>query len=145
MAILLLTGGCERPKRPAMKRIVESKQTPLRLVPIAVVHAGIRSGELKRAFPCFRSAVAEKSAIKAGDLRKLLRQLCLIFVIEEVRSMNQLRCLMFQDSLNRRVRMAQRIHANSTEEIEIALPFRVPEINPAPAREEHLLAVVGLQ
>src|SRR5207244_3804274 len=69
----------------------------------------------------------------------------LIFVIKEVGSVNQLSRLLFQHSLDRRMRVTESIDPNSAEKIEVALPFRVPEINSSAAGEEHLLPVVRWQ
>ena len=43
------------------------------------------------------------------------------------------------------MRIPQSIHANSADEIQVALAFRVPQIYAATARKQHLLAVVGWQ
>ena len=77
-----------------MKRIVERQQTPLRFMAIAVIHPSVGPRQLQRAFPCFGSAVTKKRAVEAGDFREPLGQLRLILVIEEIRRVNQLACLL---------------------------------------------------
>src|SRR5713101_22857 len=114
-------------------------------MPIAVVFLGVRAGKLQRALPGLSSAIAEESAVEAGDFREPLRQLRLIFVIEQVRSVNQLPCLLFQDFLDSRMRVAQRIHPDAAEEIQITFPGRVPKIDSATAGEEYLVPVVSRQ
>ena len=41
--------------------------------------------------------------------------------------------------------MTQSVDSNSTEEVEIALAFRIPEIDAATALEKHTLTVIGGQ
>src|SRR5690348_16780086 len=103
IAILRLPGGRERAKCAPVERIFECQQTPLRLVSIAAVGPSIGASELQCSFPCFRSAIAEKRAIHTGHLRQPLCQLRLKRVIEQVRGMNQLRCLLSNDLLDRRM------------------------------------------
>src|SRR5438094_3726552 len=126
-----------------MKGIFQRKQTPLCFVAVAVVRAGISPGQLQRTFPCFGAAVAEKGAVKSRTFREALRQFCLVFVIEEIRSVNQLPCLLLENLLDRWMSVAQRIHADSAEEIQIALAGRIPEIYSATASEQHFLPVIS--
>src|SRR3954470_4444919 len=114
-------------------------------MPIVVVRTSIGASQLQCAFPGFSSAVAEKCAIEPRDFHQPLRQIGLVFVVEEVRCVNQLPGLLLKHLLNCRMSMPERIHANAAEEIEIAFAFRIPQINSAPAREEDFLAVIGWQ
>jgi hypothetical protein len=43
------------------------------------------------------------------------------------------------------MRVAERIDTDTTEEVEVALAFVVPQVNALPARKEHGVTVVGLE
>ena len=112
---------------------------------IGIFHARQRARQLERAFPGFGAAVAEKGFIQAGDFGQPLRQLRLIFMEEQIRHVNQPAGLLFQNVLNRGMRMAQRIHSHPAQEVEILLSLGIPQIDAAAVRKQHALAVVGGQ
>ena len=112
---------------------------------VAIVCAGISAGQLQRTFPCLGPTIAEERAIKAGDFHQPLCQFSLILVIEQIRRVNQFSGLLFQNFLNCGMPMPQRIYTNAAEKIQIALTFRIPQINAAAASEKYFLPVVGRQ
>src|SRR5437016_12189097 len=101
--------------------MLESEDAPVSFVSVAVIDAGIGARQFQCAFPGFGSAITKKCAVESGNLGQPFCQFRLVLVIEEVRSVNQLPCLLLQNFLDRGMRVAQRIHADSAEEVEIAL------------------------
>src|SRR5215471_18817475 len=145
MAVFFLAGGCERSESASVEGVFECQQTPLGFVAVMVVGAGKGTRELKCALPGFGATVTEKCAIEAGDFPQAFRQFRLVLVIEEIRRVNQLAGLPLQHFLNRRMRMTERIHADSAEKIEIALAGRVPEIDTLATGEQDFLPIVSRQ
>src|SRR5947209_7752774 len=88
VTILFLSRGCQRTKGASMKRILQRQQPPLSFMPVVVLRAGVRAGELQSAFPRFRAAIAEECFLKPRDLCELFRQLGLILVEEQVGNMD---------------------------------------------------------
>ena len=101
------------------------------------------AGQLERSFPGLSAAVAKESAVKPGDLGQQPRQFRLILVEEKIRNMNQPASLTLDRRLNRRVIVAERIDSDSTQEIQIPLAARIPEIYAAPADKKDGLPLVG--
>ena len=143
MPIFFLSSGGQRAKGAAVKRILQRQQTPLGFVAVAVLGAGKGAGHLERAFPGLGAAVAEESLVQAGDPGQPLRQLGLELVEEQIRHVNQPARLPLQRGLDHGMRVAQRVHPDPAQEIEIALAARIPEIDAAPALEQHALAIVS--
>ncbi len=57
--------------------------------------------------------------------------------------MNQPASLALDCRSDRRMVVAERVHSDSAEKIEIALPPRIPEIHAAPANKKNGLSLVG--
>ena len=126
-----------------MKGIFQRQQTPLGFVAIAVLGARKGPSQLERAFPGLGAAVAEKCLVQTRNLRQSLRQLRLVLVKKQVRYVNQLASLAFQRRLNDRMRVSQGVDADAAQEVEIAFASRIPQIDAAPALEQHALAIVS--
>ena len=112
---------------------------------IVVLCAGVGASQLQRAFPSLGSTVAEKCAVQARDFGQAFRELCLVFVKEKIGDMNQPARLFFKSGADCRMRMAQRVHTNATQKIQVAISPRVPQIQSAALFEENLLTIVGRQ
>jgi hypothetical protein len=89
-------------------------------VSVGVVHASKRARQFQRAFPGFGSAVAEEGFVEAETLISF-GQLGLIFMKTNLRRESAFR-LLLQDGLYRLMPVAQRIHAEAAEEVEILHP-----------------------
>src|ERR1039458_1628738 len=126
-----------------MKRVLHGKNAPLRLVAVPIIHLRTGAGELERSFPSLGAAVAKESAVKPGDLRQQPREFRLILVEEEIRNMNQTAGLALDRRLDGRVVVAERIDADSAQEIQIPLAPRIPEIHAAPAHKKDGLTLVS--
>ncbi len=107
---------------------------------------------LDRAFFCNSGTEAWETALKlARAYGKHLapkgskpKTKFLVMVIEQIRRMKQFAGLFFNRLANLRVCVAQRVHTNSTQEIEVALPFIVVQVDALPALQENRQAVVCL-
>src|SRR6266849_9179302 len=106
-----------------MKRIVHGKNARLWICLAAVAIIRLRKGasQFERSFPSLGAAVAEESAVKSGNFRQQPREFRLILVEEKIRDMNQPAGLTFDRRLNSGVVVAERIHSDSAQEIQIAL------------------------
>src|SRR5450631_827553 len=146
-AIFGLTGGGERAKGATMKRVIHGQNARLwiwiGLAAILILHLRKGAGEFERSFPGLGATVAKESAVQSGDLRQQPREFRLILVEEQIGNMNQSTGLTLDRRLNGRVIVAERVDADSTQEIQIPLVPRVPEIHTAPANKKDGLALVG--
>src|ERR1019366_4524323 len=142
-SIFRLPGGGQRAKGASMKRVLHGKNAPLRLVAVPIVHLRKGAGELERSLPGLGAAVAKESAAKPGDLRQQPREFRLILVEEQIGNMNQPAGLPLDRRLDGRVVVAERIDSDTTQEIQIPLATRIPEIHAAPANKKDGLALVG--
>src|SRR5215471_18996556 len=124
MAILCLPSSSERTEGAAVKRIVQRQDPPLGLVAIGILNAGKGTGELEGAFPGFGAAVAEEGAIEPRHFRELFRELRLKLMEEQVGNVDQAISLTFQRRLNRRMAIAEGIHADAAKKVEIPLAMR---------------------
>ncbi len=91
------------------------------LLPLAAQQAGMRTGQLERAFPRFGAGVGEENPVESGTLREPQRQLCLPFVKKQIRSVDQCSALPRNRFFDRRMPVAQRIHADAGQQIEIEM------------------------
>ena len=145
MTILCLPGRGQRTKGAAVEGIFQSQNAPLRLVAVRVLSAGQGTGELERSFPGFGAAVAEKCLVQAGNLGQPFGQFRLVLVIEQVGYVNQPARLALEHSLDRGVCVPERIDPQPAQEIEVAFPFRVPEVDAPSPSKENALAIIGWQ
>src|SRR6202522_3930374 len=93
----------------------------------------------------FRAGVRKEGAIEAGALHEQSCELCLPFVIEEIRSVNQLTAFIDDRPLNRRMAVAQRIDADAAEQVEIMLAILVNDVYAFAAHKENWVAVICVQ
>src|ERR1700716_2772145 len=106
-----------------MKRVLHGKNARLWicLAAVPIIHLRKGAGELERSFPGLGAAVAKESAVKSGNFGQQPREFRLILVEEKIRNMNQPARLTFDRRLDSRVAVAERIHSDSAQEIQIAL------------------------
>src|SRR5271169_7163337 len=99
--------------------------------------------EFDCAFHCFRTAVRKKHAIEAGKLAETLGKPSLVFVVVEIRDVNQLRRLIANRLHDSRMRVAERVHAQSGNEVQIFPALEVVQENALPALKGDWVTVVG--
>src|SRR5207249_3179885 len=101
--------------------------------------------QLNGSLDSLRAAVGEERTLQAGQSTKLFGQQPLKLVVVEIRKVNHSSGL-FADYLHdSRMRMAQRIHAETGYEIEIAFAIQIVKKNAFAALEDQRVAVVGLK
>src|SRR5258708_23187265 len=143
--IFRLTRGSERAKRPSMKRVFHGEDARLWawLAAVLIIHLREGARELERSLPGLGAAVAKESAIKPGDFGHPPREFRLILVEKQIGNMNQSACLTLDRRLDGRMVVAQRIDSDPTQEVQIPLAARIPEIHATPANKKNGLALVG--
>ncbi len=104
------------------------------------------SGETRQldgAFHRLGAAVREEGAIEARELAQALGQLSLVFVVIEIRNVNDPGRLLADGLHDARMSMAQRVHSEPGDEVEILLAFEVVEENTFAALKANGITVVG--
>ncbi|SPF39321.1 hypothetical protein SBA1_270036 [Candidatus Sulfotelmatobacter kueseliae] len=146
LAMLILPGQRQCAKRPPMIGTLERHQPAFRR-PARAMSSQPR--QLDRALDRLRPAVGEEhprhSRRAAGKLAQLFRQPPLILVIVEIRNVQQLRRLLANRLHDPRMRVPQRIHAQSRNKVEIALALDVIHEHSLAARQHDRIAVISLQ
>src|SRR5207248_573181 len=128
LAVLRLSRGGERSVGAAMEGIFHGEYPPLGLRSFRKGLLGIGASDFERAFPRFGTAVRQEYAIETGNTRQALGELHRELVVVKIRGVNQLRGLLCNRLQYRRVAIAQRIHSDSANEIEIPLALGVVEV-----------------
>src|ERR1017187_933350 len=99
--------------------------------------------QLDCAFHRLGAAVGEEGAVEAGKLAQTLGQLSLIFVVIEIRYVNDPGGLLADGFHDAWMSMSERVHPEAGHEIEILLTFEVVEENTFAALKADGIAVVG--
>ena len=141
LAVFRLAGDGKRAEGAAVKGIFE--RNDLELVGRDVVAVGL--DHLERAFGGFGAAVGEKGSRKAAHLRDAFGERSLVFVVEEIRSMDQARSLFLNGGDDARMVLSERIDADAGDEIEIALAVDVPHVRSVAAHKNERMAGIVLQ
>ena len=115
------------------------------LLAFAAQQSGMRARQFQRAFPRFGAGVGKEDAIHARALRQPQRQFRLSLVIEEVRRVDQRSALVHDGSLNRRMPVAQRIHADAAQQVEILRTALVNQVHALAADKQDRVPFVGLK
>ena len=105
----------------------------------------MRLHHLQRAFGGFRAAVGEKGPGQTAGFGNALRQRSLIFVVEQIRCVDQARRLFPYDRDNARMILSQRIHTDPGNEVEITLSAGIPHIWPIAACNHDRMAGIILE
>src|SRR5689334_18424067 len=84
----------------------------------------------------FGPAVGEKSSLQPAYLSDPFGERSLIFVVEEVRRVDQARRVLLCRANDARMIVAERVHADAGNEVQIAFPVYVPNVR-AVAAPEH--------
>ena len=116
----------------------------LDLIP-RIVLIPVRADHLQRTLHRLGSRVAEKRALQPADLGQPFRQRSLELVIVKVGAVNELRRLIPDRLHDARMPVSQRIHADSGDEVEIALPRQIVNIRPLSAAQNQRIPGVVLQ
>ena len=135
--------GRERPRRPPVKRILQSQHLKALKAAAPVLLARVGSGQLQRAFDGFRAAGGEEGSVEPCEPHQPLSYFRLIGMVDEVRDMKEGLRRITQNRENLRMGMAESIHRQSTEEVEVFLPFIVEEKAARSSHHHHREALVG--
>ena len=103
----------------------------------------MRARQLHRGFPRLGAGVRKEHAIHARALRQPQRQLRLPLVKEQIRSMNQRTALARNRLFNRGMPVAQRIHADAAQQVEIPIAVLIDQIHALAALKEQRIAFIG--
>ena len=130
LAMFVLAGQRQRSKRAPVIRAVQRHQPALRLAARAMSR---QTRQLDRSFDRLGPAVREERAVQSRKRAQLLRQRPLVFVVVEIRNVHQLRRLIANRLHDPRMRVPQRIHAQSRKQNrDSACPRCRKETRPCP-------------
>ncbi len=101
--------------------------------------------QLQRAFNRLGAAVGEESAIQSRRRAKFLGEQSLVLVVIEIGDVDGFRSLIANDLHDARVRVAERIDAQSRKEVEIALAVDIENVDALAARNGQGIAGIGVQ
>src|SRR5581483_3336923 len=128
LAILFRPGGGKRTEGPAVKRILHRKDfIPLERLR-GVLLSRVRTGELDGAVSRFSSAIGKEGPVEARKPGQFLRQRRLIRMVDEVRDMQQGFGFVAQNGKDLRVRIAQSVHRQAPQEVQVFLALVIPEV-----------------
>src|SRR5579859_2350756 len=141
-AIFFFVSGGQRAKRPAVESMFQGQNPPLWLFAFSAIGLGVSARKFQRTFPGFSAAVGKECAVHAGNLCQRCGQAALILVVKEVRSMHQQLRLLRNRLGQRRMRIAQRIHADAAEQIKVFAALVVIQVNAAAFMQKYGIAVI---
>ena len=84
----------------------------------------VSARQLERAFHRFRAAVAEKHAVESRPFGELARERRLIRIVKQIRDVRGAARFAADHANHARMRVAQRVHGNSGQKIEIFPPLQ---------------------
>src|SRR5208282_783466 len=140
LAVLFLAGQRQGAKRSAVKRTLQRHQLGLGLA------ARLVSGETRQldgAFHCFGSAVRKEDPVKARKPAKAFGELSLVFVVIEIRNVNDPSRLLADGLHDARMSVPEGVHPQPGHEVEILFALEVVEENTFAALKAYGIAVVG--
>src|SRR6185437_12234821 len=144
-AIFLFMGGRKRAKGAAMECMLQGKDAPLGFRICRSIRFRVGTSNFQCRFPCFSAAVGEKGPVHAGDLCQGSREFALIFVIKEIAGMDKQLRLLRNGPGNCRVRVAQRIHADAAQEVEVLSAAIIVKMHPPAFLQQHRVTVIRRQ
>src|SRR5207302_3494593 len=103
---------------------------------------GIGASQFERPFPRLCAAIAEESPVETGNLRQPLGQFRLVLMKEEIGDVNQLGGLASNHRSDRGISIAERVHPNTTQKIQILLALRIPEVYPSSVSKQDWVALI---
>ncbi len=112
-----------RAEGAAVETLLESQELRADGLPFAPQEARVRASKLQRSFPGFGAGVGEEDGDPVRHvLSDAVGQVRLSLVVKkEIRRMNQRAAFVSSDSFfNRRMPVAERVHAEAAEQVEIA-------------------------
>ena len=97
----------------------------------------------QRGLHSFRTGIAEETPLKARNLRETPGKTALIFVIVQVRTVEEQFRLPADRLQDARMRMTERVYANARDQVEIAIAIDIVHVTTFPPLErEGVTAVV---
>ena len=141
-AVFVLPGERHGAKGSSVIRTFESHQLALGLASHAMT---CQAGEFDGSLDGLGAAIREKSAVQTGKLAELLGQSSLKLVVVEIGKVDGASRLLANCFDHPGMSMAKSVDPESGDEIQVAIPFPVEQINSLAALEGDGIAVVGGQ
>src|SRR5581483_4609823 len=139
-AVLVLAGQRHGAECSPVIRTFQRDQFTLALPSRAV--AG-KPGQFDRAFDGFGPAVGKENLLHSGKQAKSFSESALVFVVVEVREMNDFGGLLTNHFHDGRMRMPERVYSQPGHKIQVLLAINVVQKNPFPPGEHDRISVVG--
>ena len=98
-----------------------------------------------RAFGGFGAAVSEEGTVEAADFGNALRQRPLVFVVKKIGSVDQARGLLLDHPHDARMILAESIHPDTGDEVEIAFARSVPHVRTVATHQNERMTRVVLE
>ncbi len=140
-AIFFLAGDGKSAQRASVKGIVQGHD--LEFLGIDFVAVGAR--HLERALHGLGAGVAEERAVEAAGFGETLGERGLVGVVVEIRGVQQAAGLLADHLHQTGVRVAERVHADAGDEVEVALAGWVKHITAFAAVQYERVAGIGLE
>ena len=121
---MIIPGDGKRAQAPAVEAVLHGDDL---VTGPAVAGKGIFECGLHGAFDGFRTAVAEENFVHARDPAEFFRGSDCRLIVEKIRDMNELFCLLLQGFCVSRVAVAEGGNGDAGEEIQIGLAVGVKE------------------
>src|SRR5690348_7952483 len=99
---------------------------------------------LHRAFDRLSAGITEESPLQSTGLREPFRKRPLVFVVVEIRSVEEQRGLLANHFRDAWMRVSQRVYADAGDHVQIALAIRVVNIGTFPAMQRNRIPGIVL-
>ena len=142
LAVFDRVGGCHGAERASMEGLFHGQHPPFTRA-VFRFQVGRDSRQLERSFKGFGAAVAEEHPVQSGSFGQPRRQLDRVLVKEQIRGVDQLSGLRRNRLGDRGVRIAERVHPDSAQKVQIRVAFRVVDVNALAASQQNWIAIVG--
>ena len=141
-AVLFGPSGRQRAERASVKRVFERQD--LDAIEVSgMLLAGIGARQFHRAVGDLGARVGKEDALEPGQRSKLLGERGLIGMVEEIGDVEQRLRLVAQDGENLRMAVAERVHRQPTQKIQVFPAALVVEIASLSPDRQDGQAVIG--
>src|SRR5579863_1335907 len=141
-AVLVLSGERHGAKGAAVIRALQGHQAALRLAACAM---SCQPRQLNGAFDRFGPAIGEESALQSREAAQPLCEQSLIFVVIKIREVNGVGRLLADSLKDSGVGVAQSVHTQTGNEIQVAFAVEVKKENALAAGDYERIPAVGLE
>ncbi len=142
LAVLRLVRGRDRAEGAAVEALFQGQELRSDILAFAAQQARVGAGQLQCAFPRLSAGVGEEDAVQPGALGEAQRQLRLPLVKEEVGSVDQRAALVDDGAFDGGMTVAERVHADAAQQVEIVVAVFVDEMYALAANKQNRVAVV---